>query len=464
MRRQLRYGGNAVLYGAIVLGILASGNYLVYRHDRRWDLTKNKRYSLSDQSKKVLQNLKQDVKITYFAKGADMTYAQERLKQYQAASPHVKAEFVDALKDPAKARELGVTTAPTLILERGTRQEKISADSEQDVTNALIKVTRDVKKTVCFATGEGEKDPEDSGERGYSGLKAGLAASGYAVKTTLLLREGKVPADCSVLLLSGPEKDPLPPVIDAVRDFVKAGGRTVVMIDPEFKESYPHVTGLLKEWNIEAGNDLVVDASLKSQLAGAGLETPLAANYPSHEITRDFRLATAFHTARSVQPGKGTPEGVFAQSLVETSEASWAQTDLKAVHVQGPQKTDRMGPISLAAVATIRPPAPTPGPSPSPSPAAEEAPKPPEGRAVVFGDSDFASNMLLHLPGNRDLVLNTVAWLTEQADLISIRPKEPDDQRMFLTGMQYRNVLILSLVLIPGFFVVLGVSTWWRRR
>jgi ABC-type uncharacterized transport system involved in gliding motility auxiliary subunit len=475
--RQIRYGSNMLALTLVVCGILGVVNYLVFRHSKRWDLTKNQRFSLSEQSRKVVANLKDDVKALYFQETANMDSGQERLKQYQSLSPRFKVEFVDPIKSPAKAREYDISLVPTIILQRGEKREKITGESEQDITNALIKVTRNAKKTVCFVEGQGERDPEDSEDKGFSRLKTGLVTSGYDVKKVLLLREGKVPADCSVVVVGGPAKDPLPSVVDALRNYVKAGGRAIVMVEPEFKESYAQLTGLLKEWNIETGNDLVVDGSLKSQLAGAGLETPLAARYSFHEITRGFRIGTIFHTARSVQAGKETPQGVSAQNLVETGEASWAQSDLKAIHEQGPQKADRMGPISVVAVATVRGPEPEPTPPPSPSPAASPAASPaptpspaekpptPEGRVIAFGDADFASNMLLRLPvGNKDFILNAVAWLTEETDLISIRPKESDDQRMVLTGSQGALVLLLSIVALPGVFVVLGIAAWWVRR
>ncbi|HWX23606.1 MAG TPA: GldG family protein, partial [Vicinamibacteria bacterium] len=259
--RQLRYGGNTAVFTLVVLGILVAVNYLAARHTKRWDLTKNQRYSLSDQTKKVLQNLKEDVSITYFDKTDEMSRGQERMKPFQSTTTRLKVSFVDPLKNPARAREADVTTVPTLILERGSRKEKVTGDTEQDVTNALIKVTRDAKKTICFVEGEGERDTDDTRGVGYSAAKNALTRSQYDVKKVLLLREGKVPADCTVVLVAGPEKDLLPQALDAIRDFVKGGGKALIMVEPEFKESYPNLTGLLKEWNIETGKDVVVDAS-----------------------------------------------------------------------------------------------------------------------------------------------------------------------------------------------------------
>jgi ABC-type uncharacterized transport system involved in gliding motility auxiliary subunit len=132
---------------------------------------------------------------------------------------------------------------------------------------------------------------------------------------------------------------------------------------------------------------------------------------------------------------------------------------------------DRMGPIALAAVATVRGAAPAPAPAPAASPAAAaspspsaEPPKAPEGRVVAVGDADFASNSLLGFQGNQDFFLNTIAWLAEDTDLISIRPKEPENQAMFLSRQAQQNVAWLALVILPGLFVVAGVWSWWRRR
>jgi len=483
-RRQLKYGTNTFVISLAFLVILVAVNVIVYRNvsrwDARWDLTKNQRYSLSDQTRKILQALREDITITYFQRAASMPPAQERMKEFQAATPRLKVDFVDPIANPARAQALDVRGPwPMLVVERGDKRERISNDSEQDVTNALIKVTREGKKTVCFLEGEGERDIDDGSERGLSGFKGALERSQYDTKKVHLMREGAVPSECTVLAVAGPEKDLLAPVVESIRSYVQGGGKALVMVEPELKESYPNLVGLLKQWNLEAGKDVVVDVSPIGQLFGTGEFTPLAAQYPYHEITKDFRVTTAFHTARSLQAGSGSVEGVSAQNLLETSPASWAETDLSLKgQIAMDEGQDRQGPIPLGAVATVRvepSPASSPSPepeastdgepsaSPSPSPEAPDTPKK-EGRVVALGDADFVTNQLLGFQGNRDFVLNSVAWLAEDADLISIRPKEPDDQRMFLTQQQQQNVKLLALVLVPGAFVVLGVAAWWRRR
>jgi ABC-type uncharacterized transport system involved in gliding motility auxiliary subunit len=82
----------------------------------------------------------------------------------------------------------------------------------------------------------------------------------------------------------------------------------------------------------------------------------------------------------------------------------------------------------------------------------------------VFGDSDFASNAALSIQGNRDLFMNTIGWLSQQENLISIRPKEPDDRRLTMTAAQQTNIVWLALLVIPALIFGSGVYSWWRRR
>jgi len=83
---------------------------------------------------------------------------------------------------------------------------------------------------------------------------------------------------------------------------------------------------------------------------------------------------------------------------------------------------------------------------------------------VVFGDSDFAANATLSIQGNRDLFMNIVGWLSQQENLISIRPKPPSDSRLTITQRQATAVLWMSLLAIPAVVFGTGVYTWWRKR
>jgi ABC-type uncharacterized transport system involved in gliding motility auxiliary subunit len=173
-------------------------------------------------------------------------------------------------------------------------------------------------------------------------------------------------------------------------------------------------------------------------------------------------LLTAYPLARSVSVVSGGDGGRSAQTFVETSAQSWAETDVKTVLAGGKvsldePKGDKRGPVAIAAAASA------PVSAPAAEKPAEDAPKP-ETRVVVFGDSDFASTAALGISGNRDLFMNAVNWLAQQENLIAIRPKEADDRRVTMTANQQLRVLILALLVVPVLVFGSGVYAWWRRR
>jgi ABC-type uncharacterized transport system involved in gliding motility auxiliary subunit len=166
---------------------------------------------------------------------------------------------------------------------------------------------------------------------------------------------------------------------------------------------------------------------------------------------------------RSVSAITSGSNGHTAQNLVETTDTSWAETDIKRLTASGqvarePSKGDKAGPVSIAAAVS----APLADAKPA-DPAAPQDNKP-ETRVAVFGDSDFGSNGLLGFQGNHNLFMNAVNWLAQQENLISIRPRDPQDRRVTLTARQQGLIRLLAIFLIPGVILAAGVQTWWRRR
>jgi ABC-type uncharacterized transport system involved in gliding motility auxiliary subunit len=172
--------------------------------------------------------------------------------------------------------------------------------------------------------------------------------------------------------------------------------------------------------------------------------------------------------ARSVDPIAGGANGRVAQPLVETSPRSWAETSLtsltsdQGVELQ-PESGDKTGPVSIAAAVSASVGGPTQAPAGDTATPADAATQKPETRVAVFGDSDFATNSTLGIPGNRDLFMNTLGWLSQQENLISIRPKAADDRRITMTAAEQNRVMLLAL-LIPVAVFGTGIYSWWRRR
>ena len=464
--RQARYGTLAGASVLIVLAILAAINYLAERHNKRWDLTAASQYSLSDQTKKVLQSLTKPVRATVFARTEDFDRFRSRLEEYQYVSKQLQVEYVDPEKRPSLAERLKENALGTVVLEYDGRVQRVTSDAEQDLTNGLIKVVQGKQPKVYFVTGHGERDLGGSDGGGYSGIAEQLKSDNFLTEALVLLQQD-IPADAAVLVDAGPKSDLLEPEIGKLKAYLGKGGKLMVLIDPPANPDAPplaNLIALLKEWSVEVGTDAILDPM--SQLRGTQADVPVAAQYPFHQITNTFRLLTAYPFTRSIKPIAGAPGGRTATSFVMTGRNSWAESDLKRLTTKGEaepefDKGDVQGPISLAVAVS----APVEGATPPPPAEGQDAnPNKPETRLVVVGDSDFAANSVAGIPGNQDMFLNMVNWLAQQENLISVRPRSPEDRRITLTAGQDRMIAWFTMVILPGLVFLAGIQTWWRRR
>ncbi|MBI4592838.1 MAG: hypothetical protein HY728_01355, partial [Candidatus Rokubacteria bacterium] len=224
------------------------------------------------------------------------------------------------------------------------------------------------------------------------------------------------------------------------------GGKLLVMANPTIltPSQGDSLKRYLAKYGFELGDNLVIEVNPIGRLFGIGPEVPIVQQYESHPITRDMgNVSTLFPLARSVSAAKTLPAGVNVQALARTSADSWGETDRASLQ-QGQVKLDPQdakGPLGVAAVGTKD-----------------------KARLVVYGTANIATNQYLNAQGNRDFFLNTVSWLAEQEDQISIRPKDTRQTPVFLTSQQAQLVFLVPVVILPGLVVLGGVVTAIRRR
>jgi ABC-type uncharacterized transport system involved in gliding motility auxiliary subunit len=469
--RGARYGTMSIVSILVFIGILVAINYLGSRQSKRWDLTANQVYSLSDQTIKILRDLKEPVHVTVFERSDRQDIHRDRLTEYAYYSNKLTAEYIDPDKEPTRAGTAKIDSLPTILFEYKGRTERVTSSNEQDLTNALIKVLTGAARKVYFTQGHGEKDTASSDRAGYSTVAEQMKQDNFGVEPLVLIQQKTIPDDATIVVIAGPTTDFFQPEIDALNTYVAKGGKVLVMLDPLMKgPAQPLLTQFLADWGIRAGSDVVLDASGMGQMLGTDASVPVAAQYPSHPITEGFRVITAFPMARSMAPIEGGSNSHIAQPLVNTSAQSWSEADVAALSSGKAQvefnadKGDKQGPITLGAAvsapATVKP---TP-PSGNGSPASPDTERTPETRVVAIGDSDFAANMAIGISGNRDLFMNAMNWLSQQENLIAVRPRQPEDRRLTLTADQQNRIMILSLFIIPGLVFATGVYTWWKRR
>jgi ABC-type uncharacterized transport system involved in gliding motility auxiliary subunit len=467
-RKTFLYSSNLILMIVLVLGILVLINTIAARYHHRFDFTEAKIHSLSDQSISVIKNLKNDVFIKAFFREGNYNRSrmENLLKIYAYHSKKIKYEFIDPDKNPGLVKRYDITLDGTTVFECGDKENRITSVSEEDITNALIKVSREKKKTIYFLEGHGEASIEESDDSGLSYVKDELGKLGYEVKKLTLALSENFPADCALLVIPGPKKDLLPHELETIEKYLKGGGRVFFLVDPE---TAPGLSGFLHHYGIKLENDLIVDTI--SRLLGGDYFMPVVSEYEYHDITKKFRYACFFPYARSVDiDEQKKPENISLTVLAKTSPNSWSERQLNERQVTFDKDKDKQGPIPIAVVGTMKieeekkeePKKEETEKSSAKSTAATESKK--EARLAVFGDSDFATNRYFNLSGNGNLFLNTINWLTEEADLISIQPRTSSPRTIHLSPSQARLVFFTSVIILPLIVLLTGISVWLRRR
>jgi ABC-type uncharacterized transport system involved in gliding motility auxiliary subunit len=467
--RQTKYWTYVVVYVLVILLVLAGVNFLANRYDRSWDSTANKQFSLSDQTIKEVRGLKRDVHATYFGSNETFTNARDLLERYASLNPRFHVEYIDPERKPALAKAAGYRPDATILMNSGDRREAAKSLSEEEVTGALIRSLKSGARNVCVLNVAGEHRIDDEGDGGYAFLKQVLERDNYTVRSIDLkpaapdaskpLAIGQTPAeanveipkDCTVVIVGGPSLDYSPAVVTALKNYVENGGRAMILLDSVLKigrEQPPAenagLTKLLSDWGVTVNKDLVLDLSGVGELLRLPPEVPMILSYDSHPITQPLnRVATAFPLARSLTIKSG--DRTTISKLFGTNEDSVAVTSVGPGGAIDPKKGTK-GPLTLAVAGTFN------GATP--------------GRFVVVGTSLWSQNSMLGSRSldNRDLLANMVNWLASDEDLISIRPKAPEDRPLNITNGNLKSMFWLSFVIFPLGVVALGMATWWKRR
>ncbi len=450
--RQTKYAAYATTYTLVVLAVVVVANYLANRYSKQYDATANKRYSLSQETKKIVDGLKEPATITYFNASTRFSEGKDILDEYKAISPKVHVKYVDPIKEPMVARQAGIRNEGSATVEVGGHTEIASDMTEEGITGALIRDIKGNTRTVCFLIGSGEHQIDDSSRDGESHFKELLDRDSYQTKTINLITSATIPSDCTAVIIDGPTRNYEQPEVNAIKTYVESGGRALFMLDPPLNVGPSSIAdndallSLLESWGVTVDKDLVLDLNPIGQLYGFGGQVALVNSYGTQPIVADMKTTfTGFPLARSLTFKNGDKTTV--EKLFDTSDTSFATTNLSSPKVNVKDPNNKKGPLTLGVAGTYNT-----GKSGS------------EGRFVVIGSSAWASNSFINFNGNGDLATNSINWLTSDEDLISIRPKAPEDRRITMTSAQLNMVRLISQFVLPLIVIFGGIFVWWKRR
>ncbi len=450
--RSTQAGTNILLMSLIFIGIVGVVNFLGYRYHKRFDLTANKEYSLSPQTVRVLKELPAPVHAIAFFVDQDprRDRVEDLLREYAQVTNKFTYEFVNPNREPGKARQYGLTRLGVVVLVQGDRREQADVFDEEDLTSAIIRVTRDKPRVVYFTIGHGERDPHSYQDRDLGQAVRKLEQEFYEVRTlSLATITDTLPADMDALVVAGPTQPFTDEELERVFDYLNSGGRVLWMQDPSPNLDISPLNERLKAWGVKFDNDLVLDP--QSALFG-DIATPLVTRYTFHTITKELAgLATFYPTARSISRVEPAPQDKKVVSLVTTTSRAWGETEYTGQKVGYDKDKDLKGPLTLVSVVD------------------QVKGDAQRGRLVVVGDADFASNIIINSVqgafANVELFGNMINWLTEDEALVSISPKPPAYHPLRpLTPGEQNVIFFTTTVFLPLLILVAGIIIWWQRR
>jgi ABC-type uncharacterized transport system involved in gliding motility auxiliary subunit len=440
------FGTVSAVSALVLITALVAVNYIAVKKPKSWDLTKEKLFTLSDQTQSTLSQLKQPVAIQAFFGPADPEFNElnNRLDQYKRLTDKLTVEFIDPLKHPQVVQEKNLSqTGPRVFFKSGTKEVRAKDTSEEALTNCIIEATRVTTKKVYFSRGHGERAINDGAERGFKNFADQLKNEGYLVDEIVLAEHKTMPEDTQMLIIAGPAATLSEGELKLVKDWVDRWGRLILMVDPSTDGGFGP---MLDGWGIHLAKDIVVDPESQSP------ELAIAQQYTGHAITNSSKSAQAamsvYPLARSVTRLPQPPMGWTVTEIARTGRRAWGEMDqasIKSGKVEFDAGTDIAGPVPLAIAANHGDPA-------------------TETRLVVYGNSLFAANAYLNILGNRDIASNTVAWVAKEESRIAIRPKQRLSNHLYLTTEQKSRMTLYAFDLLPFGLLFAGLAVWQTRK
>ena len=456
------YGTNTIVSTVIFLAILVLLVLIAERKPLRVDFTQTRSFSLSAQTRNILNEIDKPVAVKVFISASgpgaqNKDKIKELLDTYCYYSKNIKYEFVDPDSQPEIASRYEVKTYGTIVLEGYDKKQVVQTADEDNVTNALLKLTRKEQKKIYFLEGHGERSLSSDERDSFSNAKSALEKNQYMVTEFNLLQQADVPADAAAVIIAGPQKQIPEREQGVIKNYLARGGKVMLMIDPLTQTG---MKDFLEGYGIQITDDVVIDRL--SRLFGASERVPVVMEYGPHKITDNFSEFTFYPDARSVVPSDKPPQGIQVQVLASTSPNAWAERNLEMLK-EGKAAFDKdkdlPGPVPLVVLADIA------GHKQQAEAGQKEdnSPTAKDGVLVVSGNSLFASNSYFNEYGNGDFFLNTVSFLADETNLITIdRPNA--NKPLLLTSSQATSIFWIVLVIVPFLVLISGIAAHRVRR
>jgi gliding motility-associatede transport system auxiliary component len=474
--RWAAWAANALIVGGAV-GVVIAANVALYRHDVHFDATREGLNTPPQQLIDVVGGLRSPLSLTYFYNASDPNALAVRDMVEIAARSHPLLMFraIDLDKEPGLARDIGVHSYNTAVLQAGDR--KVLVENVTDPARlgyAALRVLRPHAETICFVTGHGETFRPMPGHyhfshvetlRGHDTPGAGdvlvaepeqldrlqlaLNEIGLDMRPVVLATASAIPSDCTVVAEIGPRTALTEGEADLLVDYLKNGGRLVMLIDPLFPLGAELQNRLLSPLGLSSEPAIIIDPLNHFRTDPDKVAVPY---YPPHPITARLAL-TVFAQARPIRLGQ-PPAAVRASVLAASSQDSYLRPPSAAGGITvaagapAPVAVEHGAQVLIAALEGVFPGA-----------ASDK-----QFRLVISGTSKFASNEYFSYVSDGELSVAIMRWLAEDDASPNLAPRTYNLPEIVLTSAQMRDTFIVLEIALPLSTALFGLAMWWRRR
>ncbi len=475
---------NLILQALLFLSLFGGLNYIALNHAWRFDLTENRRHSLSAETRAYLGELERDVQIyvTINTDGADDELEQARrnitalLREYtyytRNSTHRIEVRQLDIYQNRRDAEALGldqpnqvvlVTDRHRRVLALGdfytTRDLQLEGfHGEATVTAALLDVTKAEKNKIYFLTGHDEMRPDDvDNRRGLSQLRDELRRRNFEVAGLDLTLTRKIPDDASLVIVASPQK-PLRPFEELIlRDYLTTrAGRLILMLEPGVAHG---LENLALDWGVIIYDNVIFDPDPRSTTESNDFRLWRFLPDPVSGITDSFvngsglPLIVTFARVVSDDGGRSLDEGLRVKKLVATSKDAWGEASyrLRNVLPAYTPEQDLKGELGVVVISERL--------KPDTLPLSVRG-----GRLAVFGTGDLVTNARIVSIGNLRFFIDTVNWAVDRENRLNI-PVRPIERFQLTLSAEELTRLRLGLLLgLPGLVAVIGLIVYWTRR
>lgn len=457
---------------AIIIGAYVAINLLTEKANLSdIDLTKDKIFTLSETSKKIIHNINQDVEIilvkmdTYSQSVVDFAY------KYKKENDKIKiTEVSNVTKYPELTAEYNLTENTYEIIVRSGKEEKIISTSdlytydystgkekdltEEAITNALLSVTTENKPKLYFVSGH-----NDNLEYYLTDFKKSLEDEANTVESLDLLTTAKVPDDCSALVITTLNNDLKTVERDAILKYIKAGGKIILFTDANVaKTNMPNFQKVLDEYGVSISEGIMIEQDTSKMLSGSPSAIIVTVNEGSSVTDKiNMSMNACFINSGKINLAddeKMEKLGVTSEILATTSDKAFYRSDL-SISTTSKVSGDEEGKAVVGALLT------------------KKIDDDKTSKLIVYSNNVFITNMQVainsqyyiyayELYNNQDLALNSISYLTGREDTILIRK---DTEVSTYTVTEKQQIIILTIIFaVPVLIVIAGIIIWQVRR